>query len=104
MPFPASSVIDQISASMSVRTLQHRVIASNIAHRDTQGYQRLRLQFDRAMAQAAGAGVVVDRSQASVSLEQDLVALSANSGKYQAMARALSRYFAIAATIVNPRG
>jgi len=98
----ASSVIDQVSASMSVSSLYNQVIASNIANRDTQGYQRLKLQFDRAMGEAGGASVTADTSTASVSLEDDLTTLSTNTMQYQAMARVLSRYFSIVTAITNP--
>lgn len=102
MVSPAASVIEQISAAMSVSNLQHQVNVSNIANRDTQGYQRMKVQFDRAMGSADAATVVTDRSNAPVSLEQDLVAMSTNLMQYQAMARALGRYFSIAAAIANP--
>ena len=102
MVSPAASVIDQISAAMSVSNLQHQVNVSNIANRDTQGYQRMKVQFDHAMGSADAATVVTDRSNLPVSLEQDLVAMSTNLMQYQAMARALGRYFSIATAIANP--
>jgi len=98
----APSVIDQISASLSVSSLQNQVIASNIANRDTQGYQRMKLSFDNAMEQANTTAVTADKTNMSVSLEQDLVALSSNSMQYQALARALNRYFSIISVITNP--
>jgi flagellar basal body rod protein FlgB len=102
MSVPAASVIEQISASMSVTNLQHQVNVSNIANRDTQGYQRMKLQFDHAMGQAGAARIVSDKSTAPVSLEQDLVAMSTNLMQYQTMARALGRYFSMIAAITNP--
>jgi flagellar basal body rod protein FlgB len=104
MSVSAVSVIDQVSASMSVRSLQHQVIASNIANRETQGYQRLRLTFDGALEDASTARVAPDASPADVSLEQDLVSMSSNSAQYQALARVLSRYFSIIAAISQSRG
>ena len=98
----APSVIDQISASMSVGSLRNQVIAGNIANRDTQGYQRLKLSFDRAMDRAGTATVTADNSSEPTSVEQDLVALSSNSMQYQALARVLSRYFSILNAITNP--
>jgi flagellar basal-body rod protein FlgB len=95
-------VIDGISATMSVQSLRNEVIASNIANRDAVGYQRLKVAFDRAFDQAGRATVVADRSSTPVSMEDDLVALSANSGQYQALARVLNRYFVVLATITNP--
>jgi flagellar basal body rod protein FlgB len=102
MVSPAASVTEQISAAMSACNLQHQVNVSNIANRDTQGYQRLRVQFDRAMGEPDAAAVVTDRSNVPVSLEQDLVAMSTNLMQYQTMARALGRYFSIVSAIANP--
>jgi len=98
----ATSVIDQVSAAMSTINLQHQVNVSNIANRDTQGYQRLRLEFDRAMGQPDAANVVVDSSDVPVSLEQDLISMSTNLMQYQVLARTLGRYFSIVAVITNP--
>jgi flagellar basal body rod protein FlgB len=96
------SVIDSISATMSVQSLRNEVIASNIANRNAEGYQRLKVGFDRAFEEAGRATVVADRSSTSVSMEDDLIALSSNSGQYQALARVLNRYFVVLATITNP--
>jgi flagellar basal-body rod protein FlgB len=101
MSVPAVSIVDQVSASLSLRSLQHQVIASNIANRDTQGYQRLRLTFDGALEQISSARVGADTSAAPVALEQDMVAMSSNSAQYQALARVLSRYFSIIETIAS---
>jgi len=102
MSVPNVPVIDQISAAMSVANLQHQVNVSNIANRDAQGFQRLKLQFDRAMGEPEAARVVSDDSPVPVSLEQDLVAMSNNLMRYQTMARALGHYFSMIATITNP--
>jgi flagellar basal body rod protein FlgB len=102
MSSPVASVVEQISAAMSVCNLQHQVNVANIANRDTQGYQRLKLQFDHAMDHAAPPRVVTDQSSAPVSLEQDLVSMSTNLMQYQTMARAVGRYFSLATAIANP--
>ena len=101
MSSAVSSIVDQVSAAMSVSSLQHQVITNNIANRDTRGYQRIKLQFDRALGQTGPARRVADTSTAPVSLEQDLVSLSSNATRYEALARVLSRYFSIAAAITN---
>ena len=95
-----ATVTDEISAAMSLRSLQHRVLASNLANRDTQGYQRLQMQFDRALAQARVVAAAPDAAD-HASLDQELVALFTNAGEYQAMARVLNRYFAILSTITS---
>jgi flagellar basal body rod protein FlgB len=101
MPSAVSSIVDQVSAAMSVSSLKHQVIANNIANRDTRGYQRIKLEFDRALGQAGPARMVADTSNAPVSMEQDLVSLSSNATRYAALARVLSRYFSIASAITN---
>ncbi|HEY6925008.1 MAG TPA: hypothetical protein VI653_16150 [Steroidobacteraceae bacterium] len=102
MPSPDSSVIQQISAAMSRCNLQHQVNVANIANRDTQGYQRMRVQFEAAMDRAGPGRMVADHVTTTPSLEQDLVATSTNLIHYQVMARSLSRYFSIIAAITNP--
>jgi len=96
MPPPLPSVIDRIADAMSVSSARHQVIASNIANRDTPGYQRLKLQFDGAMSRAGA-----DSSSAAGSIEQDLVALSSNGLWYQSLARSLNRYFSILNAITS---
>lgn len=96
------SVIDQMSASMSVSSLQNQVTASNIANRDTQDYQRLKLRFDNAMYGAGTAEIVAEKADQAPPLEQDLVALSTNSMHYQSLARVLNRYFSMLESIANP--
>ena len=96
------SVVQQISAAMSVCNLQHQVTVTNIANRDTQGFQRLKLHFDSAMEQVSAPRIVTDRSQAPVPVEQDLVNMSTNLMHYQVMARSLGRYFTLIAAITNP--
>jgi flagellar basal body rod protein FlgG len=102
MSSPDASVIQQISAAMSVCNLQHQVNVANIANRDSQGYQRMRLQFDAAMDRAGSARIVADHGTTAPSLEQDLVTLSTNLMHYQVRARSVSRYFSIIAAITNP--
>ena len=96
------SVVDQVSAALSRASLQHEVIASNIANRDTEGYQRLQLRFDAALERASVVAEPANaQADAPVSLEQDLVALSSNSARYEALARVLNRYFSIVSAITN---
>jgi flagellar basal-body rod protein FlgB len=108
-------VIDQVSAALNAASLQNRVTASNIANRDSEGFVRMRLSFDRAMLDAATpfAGstgtrdavrsvlphVVAD--ERSASLEEDLMTLSKNTLHYQALVKSLSRYLSIASAIAN---
>jgi flagellar basal body rod protein FlgB len=95
------SVIDQVANALSVSSLQHRVTVSNIANRDTQGYQRMQLRFDRAMNEPGAAEVISESAEAPASLEQDLSALSSNAIQYEALTRVLNRYFSVLAVISN---
>ena len=111
MSITAPSVVDQMSAALSVASLRHQVVASNIANRDTVGYQRLALRFAQAWNGAsdtapATAQVVPEAPQpgaAMPSLEQDMVTLSGNALHYQALTRSLGRYFAIAQLVADGR-
>lgn len=108
-------LVEQISSSLTAASLQNQVSASNIANRDSAGYQRLKVAFDQALSSAGGlpaAGVaglppvavpriVPDDSARAVSLEEDLLTLSKNTMNYQALAKALGRYFSIAGAIAS---
>src|SRR5262245_26836323 len=72
MTVPTVSVVDQVSAALSLASLKHEVIASNIANRDTQGYRRLQVSFDAAMERARIEPAAADPTDPQVSLEQDL--------------------------------
>jgi flagellar basal body rod protein FlgB len=99
-PLPLS-VVDQISAALSVRSLQQEVIASNIANRDAQGYQRIRLRFESLLDRPDAVEIAADPSAEPPPLEQDVLALSENAGRYQTLARSLSRYFSILSAITS---
>ncbi len=109
MPVPAPNVIQEVSAALTTAGLRHQVIASNIANRDSVDYQRLAVQFTEAMRGdgATTAKVVGEEPPAAgdaaaiPSLEQDMLALSTNAMNYQALARALARYFAIVETAAS---
>jgi|SRR6185369_13031998 len=103
MPLPQSA-IDQISAAMSISSLRNQVIANNIANRDTPGYQRLALTFQRTLDGPEQPWLVSDTESAAAPLERDLVDLSTNASHYAAMARVLGRYFSIIGAITSSRG
>ena len=105
MPVQDISTIDRISAAMSISSLRNQVIASNIANRDTPGYQRLALAFSHALDGPGVATVVPEapETSAGASMEQDIVDLSVNAKRYQALARVLTRWFAIANTITSSK-
>ena len=103
MSSSAFPVIDQIGAALSVSSLRHEAIASNIANRDSEGYRRLHVRFTGALDAAGDVRLAPEAAPGTPpSLEQDLVALSSNALRYEALTRSLSRYFSILAVIANP--
>jgi flagellar basal body rod protein FlgB len=101
MSMTGISAIDQVSAALSLASLRHETIASNIANRDAQGYQRLQVRFDEAMQRGQIVPAPADPADPQPSIEQDAVALSTNTAQYEALARVLSRYFSILGAITN---
>lgn len=106
MPLPHITAVDQVSSALTLSSLRNQAIASNIANRDTAGYQRLEARFGAAFEGAAPhAFITAEKISApsgeAPSLELDMVALSTNALQYQALARVLSRYFSIEETIAN---
>jgi flagellar basal-body rod protein FlgB len=111
------TVVDQVASALSLASLRNQVIASNIAHRDTEGYQRLKVRFEEAFgatmhetslsesaareAPRARAVIALDHASVTPSVEEDMIDLSSNTLNYQALTRALSRYFSIAEIIAN---
>ena len=103
MPTINITAVDQVSSALSLASLRHQAIASNIANRDTVGYRRLQVQFNEALQAGAPHPVITPEAVAASvpSVEQDMVALSTNALHYQALARVLSRYFSIHETIAG---
>jgi flagellar basal body rod protein FlgB len=103
MTVEALTVIDRVAAAMQVASLRHAAIAQNIANRDARDYQRVKVQFDDVLGRGEPR-LIVDPKAAAVSMEEDLLALATNAGRYSALASALGRYFGIAAAIAGPNG
>ena len=103
MPSIPITAVDQVSSALSLASLRNQALASNIANRETEGYQRLQAQFSEALRGGAAHPVIAPEAAtgAAPSLEQDMVALSTNALHYQALARVLSRYFSIQETIAS---
>jgi flagellar basal-body rod protein FlgB len=110
MPVLSPTAVDQVSSALSVASLRHQAIASNVANRDVEGYQRLAVRFAEALSLDSGHGatpaasIVADTAAsatAAPSIEEDMVALSSNAMNYQALARILSKYFSIEQAIAS---
>jgi flagellar basal-body rod protein FlgB len=110
------NAVDQVAVALSLAGLRHRIIGSNLANREAQGYERLTLAPGGELSAAAPTtfageslartsladrGLVKVDTGAPSSLEDDMVALSANTLRYQALVRGLSRYFSIAEAVMN---
>lgn len=110
-----SMLVDRVSAAMTVSSLRHQVISSNIANHGVPGHTRSAVVFDQAMRTAfeqqlgaTGSATKPDDVLSYVqlvptsggndagSIETDVVELSSNSLQYQVLARTLNRYFSIA--------
>ncbi|WP_172200443.1 hypothetical protein [Niveibacterium sp. COAC-50] len=104
-------LVERLSVSMSMASFQHRVIAHNVANASTPGFVRQRVAFDAALTAAADANagvrpgsqtvaaharIIAEQPTPSSGIETDMMALSTNGLRYNALARALSRYLSIA--------
>jgi flagellar basal body rod protein FlgB len=111
-------VINRISTALSVASVEHRVVADNIAKFGVEGSVRQSVSFERVMNDvsvasgarrlttdeiAAAATYVPAPSSAGTDdgLEVDMLSLSANTMRYTELSRALSRYFSIADAIAS---
>jgi flagellar basal-body rod protein FlgB len=110
MPVISPTAVDQVSSALSVASLRHQAIASNVANRGAEGYQRLAVRFSEALGldgdngAASAASIVAETATsttATPSIEEDMVALSSNAMNYQALAKILVKYFSIEQAIAN---
>jgi flagellar basal-body rod protein FlgB len=109
--------VESVRLALGASTLRHSLIADNIANANTPGHVRMKVVFEehlsQALDQAAASGDVGALADASaevrpaasrgtkVSLDQEMVDLSSNAVRYQALTRGLSRYFSIASAIAS---
>jgi flagellar basal-body rod protein FlgB len=105
-----------LGLALDAASLRHQAIAANIANHATEGYVPQKLDFEAQLANArrslgAGGGLnpfalssvklqlqpVLDESgaPAKVHLDAEVSEMARNSVHFQALARALSRHFAI---------
>lgn len=109
------STIDALSNALSVYQRRHQVIASNIANVETPGYRAKDVDFQRALKDAFDDGdesARVARSREPAPIIDDLAApqrtdgntvdidlqmakLSANTGRYDVLAKVLAKQFGL---------
>lgn len=126
-PQPRATIVDTSSSAVTIESvrlalgaasLRQAVTASNIANASSPDHVRMRVAFeeelssalaeaghDPAQALAALGGVqpqVLPAEHAGpVSLDQEMVELSSNTLRYQALSRGLARYLSVAAAIAS---
>ncbi len=113
--------IESVRLALGASSLRQSLIADNIANVNTPDHVRMKVVFEQHLADALGrisdsdspaealselGGVEPQVTQDSargtkVALEQEMVALSANALRYQALTRGLSRYMSIASAIAS---
>lgn len=113
--------IESVRLALGASSLRQSLIADNIANVNTPDHVRMKVVFEQHLADALGrisasdspaealselSGVEPQVTQDSargtkVELEQEMVALSANALRYQALTRGLSRYMSIASAIAS---
>jgi flagellar basal-body rod protein FlgB len=112
--------IESVRLALGATGLRQRVIADNIANIDSPDHVRMRVVFEEHLAQALSsvqdvrnedealsvlggvqASTEPDARQGKVELDQEMAQLSANSLRYHALAKGLSRYLSIAGIIAS---
>lgn len=118
--------MDLLGKALDASYLNHQVIANNVANVNTRGYRVLKMEFDNAFGNVrqlidAGAdqkhisqairqinlqdAVVQDEASTRVAIDQQMVELTKNSLRYQALINSRSLYSSIkSAAIKGGRG
>jgi flagellar basal-body rod protein FlgB len=113
--------VESIRLALDATGLRQRVIADNIANVNSPDHVRMKVVFEEHLAQALaamqpGSGNEVipggmlnlraelepDHSTRKVELDDEMAAMSANSLRYHALTKGLSRYLSIASIVVSP--
>lgn len=110
--------VEAVRLALGATALRQRVIAHNIANVDAPDHVRMKVVFEDQLAQALNAARQVgardaallsglqpemepDLSQGKVQLDEEVAQMSANSVRYQALSRGISRYLSIAGLIAS---
>lgn len=110
--------VEAVRLALGATALRQRVIAHNIANVDAPDHVRMKVVFEDQLAQALGAARQVgardaaflagiqaetepDLSRGKVQLDEEVAQMSANSVRYQALSRGISRYLSIASLIAS---
>jgi len=110
--------VEAVRLALGATAQRQRVIAHNIANVDSRDHVRAKVVFEEQLAQALDAARQVgardaaalsgvrpetepDLSLGKVQLDDEVVSLSANSVRYQALSRGITRYLSIAGLIAS---
>lgn len=110
--------VEAVRLALGATSLRQRVIADNIANVDSPDHVRMKVVFEDQLAQALDAARQVgardaaflagiqaetepDLSKGKVQLDEEVAQMSANSVRYQALSRGISRYLSIASLIAS---
>lgn len=114
------TTVESVRLALGAASMRHHAIADNIANVNSPDHVRMKVLFEDQLQQALSAvktdrdassvlatlsqvrpELVADNTNARVELDEEMAALSANSLKYHALTRGLSRYFSIANLVVS---
>lgn len=124
MEFGSSSAltVESVRLALGATGLRQRVIADNIANVNSPDHVRMRVVFEERLAQALASAKSASLDEASsvpsldgvqpelepdfsasrkVELDEEMAKLSANSLRYHALTKGLSRYLSIANIIAS---
>lgn len=110
--------VEAVRLALGATALRQRVIAHNIANVDSPDHTRMKVVFEDQLAQALGAArqadvrdaallvgiqaeMEPDVSKGKVQLDEEVAQMSANTVRYQALSRGISRYLSIAGLIAS---
>lgn len=110
--------VEAVRLALGATALRQRVIAHNIANVDSPDHTRMKVVFEDQLAQALGAArqadvrdaallvgiqaeMEPDVSKGKVQLDEEVAQMSANTVRYQALSRGISRYLSIASLIAS---
>lgn len=111
------NVTELLYRAMDAATLRHKVIANNVANANTPGFKRSFVTFEEHIAdainrkgilpQALAPKVETDRSTSmrddgnNVDIDHEMVLMSANAIKYQAMSQQLNDRLSLMRYVIN---
>lgn len=109
-----NTTVESVRMALGASTLRQQVIASNISNTASPNHIRMKVVFEERLTEAlsqiqpyeALGAVEADLLPAGVQgekvqIDQEMVAMSENTLRYQALTKGVSRYLSIASLIVS---